>query len=76
MRSYCSSYVISHCMILFTSFGLKVVFSLQGLPRKEKKIKVTFSVNLLPHMTILGSSNSAANKDMMSKILTNGDTII
>ena len=33
------------------------------------------SVNLLPHKPILGSSNSAANKEMMSKILTNGDTI-
>ena len=31
---------------------------------------------LLPQMPILGSSNSAANKDMMSKIWTNGDTII
>ena len=30
----------------------------------------------LPHMPILGSSNSAANKDMMSKIWTNRDTII
>ena len=27
-------------------------------------------------MPILRSSNSAANKDMMSKIWTNGDTII
>ena len=27
-------------------------------------------------MPILGSSNSAANKDMMSKICTNGDSII
>ena len=26
-------------------------------------------------MPILGSSNSTANKDIMSKILTNGDTI-
>ena len=26
-------------------------------------------------MPILGSSNSAANKDMMSKLLTYGDTI-
>ena len=32
-------------------------------------------LNYLPHMPILGSSNSVANKDMMSKILTNGDTI-
>ena len=33
-------------------------------------------LNPLPHMPILGSSYSAANKDMMSKIWTNGDTII
>ena len=31
--------------------------------------------NRLPHLPMLGSSNSAANKDMMSKILTNGDTV-
>ena len=31
--------------------------------------------NPLPHMPVLGSSNSAANKVLMSKILTNGDTI-
>ena len=33
------------------------------------------SLNPLPHMPILGSSNSAANKDMMSKLWKNGDTI-
>ena len=33
-------------------------------------------LTLLPDMPILGSSNSAANTDMMSKIWTNGDTII
>ena len=32
--------------------------------------------NPLPHMPILGSSNSAVNKDMMSKIRTNTDAII
>ena len=32
-------------------------------------------LNPLPHMPSFGSSNSAANKDMVSKILTNGDTI-
>ena len=32
--------------------------------------------NPLPHMPILGSSNSAASNDVMSKIWTNGDTII
>ena len=31
--------------------------------------------NLLPHMPILGSSNSAANKYIMSNIFTNGDAI-
>ena len=33
------------------------------------------SFNPLPHMPILGSFNSAANKDMMSKLLTNGDSV-
>ena len=37
---------------------------------------VWYRVKSLLHMAILGSSNSAANKDMMSKICTNGDTII
>ena len=32
--------------------------------------------NPLPDMPILGFSNSAANKDMMSKIWTNGDIFI
>ena len=30
---------------------------------------------VLPYMPILGSCNSVLIKDMMSKILTNGDTI-
>ena len=30
----------------------------------------------LPDMPILGSSNSVSNKDIMSKISTNGDKII
>ena len=29
-------------------------------------------MNSLPHMTILGASNSVANKNMMSKIWTSG----
>ena len=33
-------------------------------------------VNPLPDMSILVSSNSATNKDTMSKIWKNGDTII
>ena len=35
-----------------------------------------YSVNALPDLPILGSSRSAADKDMMAKIWTNGDTII
>ena len=35
-----------------------------------------FDINRLPYMPILGSSNSTTKKDMMSKIWTNGDTII
>ena len=37
---------------------------------------ITCLFNPLPHMPILGTSNLATNKDMMSKIWTNGDTII
>ena len=33
------------------------------------------TINPLPHMPILGSSSSAANKHMTSKIWTNGDTV-
>ena len=33
-------------------------------------------VNSLPHTPISGSSDSETNKDMMSKIWINGDTII
>ena len=34
------------------------------------------NINPLPCLQILGSFNSAANKDIMSKIWTNEDTII
>ena len=42
--------------------------------RKGVNDRITF--NLLPPMPILGSSSSAANIDMMSKIWTNEDTVI
>ena len=41
----------------------------------HKHILFLFFFNALPDMPILSSSNSAANKDMMSKIWTSGDTI-
>ena len=37
---------------------------------------LVYCINPLPDMPILGSSNSAASKDLMSKIWTNGDIII
>ena len=40
------------------------------------RLHVYRSTNPLPHMAILGSTNSAANRDMMSKIWINGDTNI
>ena len=40
-----------------------------------KNDKKFLSFKLLPDMPILGSSYSASNKDMMSKIWTNGDIV-
>ena len=37
---------------------------------------MTHAFKSLPDMPLLGSSSSAANKDMMAKIWTNGDTVI
>ena len=39
-------------------------------------LSTCLSFNPLPYMPVVGSSNSAANKDMMSKICANGDTVI
>ena len=53
--------------------------SLYGIffPFVNKPCQNTASlINPLPDMPILGPSNLGSNKDMMSKIWTNGDTII
>ena len=42
----------------------------------ETVSRMLLVINPLPDMPILGFSNSVANKDMMSKIWTNGDTIL
>ena len=39
-------------------------------------VQVYRSINPLPHMAILGSTNSAADRDMMSKMWISGYTII
>ena len=44
--------------------------------RIVKSLDCTQTINLLPDMPILGSSNSAANKGMMAKVWTNGDIVI
>ena len=43
------------------------------LSTKANQMKSVLPFNPLPHMSVLGSSNSAANKDMMAKIWTNGE---
>ena len=50
----------------YEQFLLFPVFSKGLFPRGVKGIIVWEWVNPLPHMPILGSPNSAANKDMMS----------
>ena len=62
-------YFITEAFVAYKHIGnclqLKINFNLSAL-----------SFNPLPYMPIFGSSISAANKDMMSKVLTNGDTIL
>ena len=53
---------------------LKVVKICDMSFMKHKTISVPH-INPLPHVPILGSSNTAANKDMAT-LWTNGDTII
>ena len=57
--------------LLFLQCFQKVCF-----PGASKGVIVWEWVNPLPDMSILGSFNSAANKAMMSKVWTNGDSII
>ena len=53
-------------MVVWKSPEMAVTGSISGLDH---------FFNPLPHMAFLGSSNSVANKDMMSKIWVNGDTV-
>ena len=46
------------------------------LPNERQTHCLGVLFNPLPDVPILGFSNSAANKEMMSKIWTNGDTVI
>ena len=40
------------------------------------RLHIYISINPLPHMAILDSTNSAVNRDMVSKIWINRDTVI
>ena len=40
------------------------------------RLHVYRSINPLPYMAMFGSTNSAANRDMMPKIWIDGETII
>ena len=61
---------------LLSSHFVQPQFLSLSLSRLASCPEITYMhVNALPHMPTMASSNSAANKDMMSKILTNGDTI-
>ena len=53
------------------SLGLQYMVTIYGSTDELAK-----NVSPLPKMPVLGSSSSAANKDIMSKIWTNGGTII
>ena len=69
----CKSMVIRGLScIMHYGEALNPLLQEKGILRNSKKDR---SLNPLPHMLILGSFNSAANTDMMSKIWTNEDTI-
>ena len=54
-----------------------VTFKSQKLWKIKLRTYITvYQQYPLPDMPIFASLNSAANKDMMSKVWTNGDTII
>ena len=64
-------------LLIFEIFNIKKCTLFFG----TEYINNTFSskimmFNHLPHMPIVGSSNSAVNKDIMSKIWTNRDKIV
>ena len=56
---------------LFSPFPI-LFFKGQPFCQGHQPFQCWNEVNPLPRMPILGSSNSAANKDMMTKIWTNG----
>ena len=67
------------CAVIYISYNFSLIpvkfigmFFLDDFHGKSLIGDISRKINSLPHMPVLGSSNSAANKDMMSNILTNG----
>ena len=69
-------YSVERELTLFKSVFFIFLSILLSLRRDSKIKQFPYFYNPLPHMPILGSSNSAANEDMMSKIMTNWDTFL
>ena len=59
-----------------SSLAVLSVLSSHHLQTGMDNFSYCLTLNPLPYIPNLGSSNSVANKDMMSKIWTNGDAII
>ena len=69
-RSFCTTTVST------TTARLQQYLGFSSENSRANSSQLLKGVNPLPDTPILGSSNSASNKDMMSEIWTNGDTII
>ena len=65
----------SHCGRIHSFLTSWSVFQLKLCGTEALPFFCGELVNPLPHLPILGCSNSAGNKGMISKILINGDTI-
>ena len=71
-------FVVSTSANSFNLDQSKILLFGKGLVDNKNFICILLctSMNPLPHMAIMGSSNLVPSTDMMSKIWTNGDTII
>ena len=73
-----------YCLLSKDSLIIHYLYSKDGFTYGQSiqykmflvRLNVYRSINPLPHMAILVSTNSAANRDMRSKLWINGDTTI
>ena len=71
-----SCFTHTSCFFFFFCFIRNVFKSFLNFRIHKTQDSVENMINPFPDTPILGSSNSMANKDMMSKIWTNGNTNI